>query len=74
MPKVAAFPLTRMLSHVNVQIARVREALAAQVAFERLFEGVLAHVNGQIARVRECLVADVAFDALLARVYSLVHR
>lgn len=63
-----------MLAHVNVQIARVRETLSAQVALERLFEGVLAHVNGQIARVREGLVADVAFDALLARVYSLVHR
>lgn len=60
------------LPHVLLEVEVPAEALAADLAGERLLVVVRVHVEGQIVDLVEGLVADVALVRLLAAVRQLV--
>ena len=59
-----------VVSHVTLEIARLRESFSTRVAFERFLAGVSAHVRLQVDQLSEPLVAVAA----RVRLHVLVHH
>lgn len=65
--------LTRMNSHVGLQVAVFGESTTANLALKWLFTGMGSHVDLEAARARVLLVADGALVGFLARMYQYVR-